>query len=48
MVATDPARAHLVFAPARFVSEKLLREEAVNVSFIPFPDALYRVVREEK
>lgn len=45
---TDPARLHLVFAPARFVSEKLLRETAVNVSFIPFPDSLYRVVRENE
>jgi len=43
---TDPAKRHLVFAPARFVSEKVLKEENINVAFVPFPDSLYQVVRE--
>ncbi len=44
---TDPTRRHLVFAPARFVGEKVLREAKLNVAYVPFPDALYRLVREE-
>jgi len=47
MFQTDPAKQHLVFAPARFVSQKVLKDEKINVAFVPFPDALYRVVREE-
>ncbi len=43
---TDPKKRHLVFAPARFVSEKVLKEEGINVAFVPFPDSLYQVVRE--
>jgi adenine-specific DNA-methyltransferase len=43
---TDPAKPHLVFAPARFVGQKVLRDRKINVAFVPFPDALYRVVRE--
>lgn len=43
---TDPAKRHLVFAPARFVSEKVLKEEKINVAFVPFPDSLYQIVRE--
>ena len=45
---TDPAKRHLVFAPARFVSEKVLKDEKINVAFVPFPDSLYQVVREAK
>lgn len=36
---------HLVFAPARFVSQKLLNEEKLQVEFAPLPFALYRVER---
>jgi len=36
---------HLVFAPARFVSQKLLNEERLQVEFAPLPFALYRVER---
>lgn len=43
---TDPAKRHLIFAPARFVSEKVLKEETINVAFIPFPDSLYCIEKE--
>ncbi len=45
---TNPARRHLVFAPARFVGEKVLREAGLNVAYVPFPDALYRLVRKSE
>ena len=37
---------HLVFAPARFVSQKLLNDEKLQVEFAPLPFALYRVERD--
>lgn len=37
---------HLVFAPARFVSQKLLNDEGLPVEFAPLPFALYRVETE--
>ena len=37
---------HLVLAPARFVSQKLLNEEKLQVEFAPLPFALYRVERD--
>ncbi len=40
-----PGKKHLVFAPAKFVSQKLLDEEKVSVEFAPLPWALYRVER---
>ena len=43
---TDVKKRHLVFAPLRFVSEGILRHEKLNVAFIPFPSALYRMVKE--
>ena len=36
---------HLVFAPAKFVSQKLLGEEKLPVEYAPLPWALYRVER---
>lgn len=36
---------HLVFAPARYVSQKLLNEENIPVEFVPLPYALYRIER---
>ena len=48
IAATDPDKAHLVFAPARFVSEKVLKEENLSVKFVPFPDALYQIERESE
>lgn len=36
---------HLVFAPAKFVSQKVLDEEQVPVEFAPLPWALYRIER---
>jgi adenine-specific DNA-methyltransferase len=36
---------HLVFAPARFVSQKMLNEAGLPVEFAPLPFALYRVER---
>ena len=40
-----PDARHLVFAPARFVSEELLAEERLPVEFAPLPFALYRIDR---
>lgn len=36
---------HLVFAPARYVSQKLLAENNLPVEFVPLPFALYRIER---
>lgn len=41
----ENAKRHLVFAPAKFVSQKLLDEEKLPVEFAPLPWALYRVER---
>jgi adenine-specific DNA-methyltransferase len=43
--ATDPKKRHLVFAPARFVSQKMLAEQNLPVEFAPLPFALYRIDR---
>jgi len=43
--ASDPGKRHLVFAPARFVSQKMLAEQNIPVEFIPLPFALYRIDR---
>jgi adenine-specific DNA-methyltransferase len=45
LVAAKPDKRHLVFAPARFVSQKLLDEAKLPVEFAPLPFALYRVER---
>lgn len=37
---------HLVFAPARYVSQKMLAEHNIPVEFAPLPFALYRVERD--
>lgn len=42
---TDPESRHLVFAPARYVSQKMLAENNVPVEFVPLPFALYRIDR---
>jgi len=34
-----------VFAPARFVSQKMLNEQNLPVEFAPLPFALYRIER---
>lgn len=41
-----PDDKHLVFAPARFVSQKMLNDEGLAVEFAPLPFALYRVESE--
>lgn len=38
-----PGKQHLVFAPARFVSQKMLRDNNLPVEFAPLPFALYRM-----
>lgn len=43
--ASGPDKRHLVFAPARFVSQKMLAEQNVPVEFVPLPFALYRIDR---
>jgi adenine-specific DNA-methyltransferase len=43
--ATDIQKRHLVFAPARFVSQKMLAEHNLPVEFVPLPFALYRIDR---
>ena len=40
-----PHDRHLVFAPARYVSQRLLDAEGLAVEFVPLPFALYRVER---
>lgn len=42
---TDSAKKHLVFAPARYVSQKMLAEQNIPVEFVPLPFALYRIDR---
>ena len=41
----DPEKHHLVFAPARYVSQKMLAEMSIPVEFVPLPFALYRIDR---
>jgi len=43
--ATDTDARHLVFAPARYVSQKMLSEQNIPVEFVPLPFALYRIDR---
>jgi adenine-specific DNA-methyltransferase len=43
--ATAPDVRHLVIAPARFVSQKMLAEQNLPVDFVPLPFALYRIDR---
>ena len=43
--ASDPDKRHLVFAPSRYVSQKLLDEQRIPVEFVPLPFALYRIDR---
>ena len=43
--ATDPENQHLVFAPSRFVSQKMLAEQNIPVEFAPLPFALFRIDR---
>jgi adenine-specific DNA-methyltransferase len=43
--AAKPSKRHLVFAPARFVSQKMLAEQNIPVEFVPLPFALYRIDR---
>jgi adenine-specific DNA-methyltransferase len=43
--ASDQDKRHLVFAPARFVSQKMLAEQNIPVEFVPLPFALYRIDR---
>ena len=40
-----PGKKHLVFAPSRFVSQKMLAEQNIPVEFVPLPFALYRIER---
>jgi adenine-specific DNA-methyltransferase len=40
-----PDKPNLVFAAARFVSQRILNDEHLNVEFAPLPFALYRVER---
>lgn len=43
---SDKHSKHLVFAPSRFVSQKVLKEAGLPVEFVPLPFALYRLERE--
>ena len=43
--AAKPGKKHLVFAPARFVSQKMLNEQNIPVEFVPLPFSLYRIER---
>jgi len=46
LAADQPDARHLVFAPARYVSQRLLDAEGLAVEFVPLPFALYRVERD--
>ncbi len=39
----DQDKRHLVFAPARYVSQKMLTEQRIPVEFVPLPFSLYEV-----
>ncbi len=43
--AAAPDSRHLVFAPARYVSQKMLAEQDIPVEFAPLPFSLYRIDR---
>ena len=45
VAAAHPGDRHLVFAPARHVSQRLLDQMGLPVEFVPLPFALYRVER---
>ena len=45
LAAAKPGKKHLVFAPAKFVSQKILEDEKLPVEFAPLPWALYRAER---
>lgn len=39
----DQDKQHLVFAPAKYVSQKMLTEQKIPVEFVPLPFSLYEV-----
>ena len=41
--ASNPEKRHLVFAAARYVSQKTLAEQNIPVEYVPLPFALYRI-----
>lgn len=43
IAAEKPDKPHLVFAPARHVSQKMLDAQNIPVEFVPLPFALYRI-----
>jgi adenine-specific DNA-methyltransferase len=45
IAAEKPGKPHLVFAPARHVSQKMLDAQNLPVEFVPLPFALYRIER---
>ena len=46
VAASAPEDRHLVFAPARHVSRKMLDDQNLKVEFAPLPFSLYRVERD--
>jgi len=46
IVNAKPDKPHRVFAPAKFVSQKLLKDADLPVEFVPLPFALYRIERD--
>lgn len=45
IAAAKPGKTNLVFAAARYVSQKMLSDQNVPVEFVPLPFALYRIER---
>jgi adenine-specific DNA-methyltransferase len=41
-----PDARHFVFAPARYVSQRMLDAEGLPVEFVPLPHSLYRMERD--
>ncbi len=41
----DQDKHHLVFSPARYVSQKTLAKQRISVEFVPLPFSLYRIAQ---
>ena len=42
----DQDKRHLVFAPAKYVSQKMLAEQKIPVEYIPLPFSLYQIAQD--
>ena len=42
----DQDKRHLIFAPAKYVSQKILAEQKIPVEYVPLPFSLYQIARD--